>query len=103
LPENKAPLLIQIMTSQERYILSESDQKSLSSTKSDQWKWEVEEFDILYQSKLTNLVVEEIFEKGDCSLTSLEESYALHQPLLNVFLKHIQQYTGQVLTYCPIT
>ena len=55
LPENEAPLLIQIMTSQERYILSESDQKALSSTKDGQWKWEVEEFNILYQSQLTHL------------------------------------------------
>ena len=103
LPENEAPLLIQIMTSQERYILSESDQKALSSTKDGQWKWEVEEFNILYQSQLTHLVVEEIFEKGNCSLTSLEESYVLHKTLLNVLLKHVNKFSEQIYTHCPIT
>jgi hypothetical protein len=103
LPENEAPLLIQVMTSQERYILSESDQKALSSTKDGQWKWEVEEFNILYQSQLTHLVVEEIFEKGDCSLTSLKDSYELHKTLLNVLLKHLNKLSEQIYTHCPIT
>jgi len=99
----EAPVLIQIMTSQELHVLSESDQKTLSSTKSDQWKWEVEEFNILYQSQLTHLVVEEIFEKGNCSLTSLEESYVLHKTLLNVLLKHVNKFSEQIYTHCPIT
>jgi predicted dehydrogenase len=103
LPESEAPMIIEIVTTQERYLLSESEQKALCSSKSSQWKWDTIDLQLHFQSQLTDTVVQQIMDTGDCGLTTLEESYLLHKPMLEIFLLHAQKISGKKLERCDIT
>ncbi len=57
----------------------------------------------VWQSSLTNSYIEDIIEKSDCDLSTLEDSANLHKIMLNnfrVFLK--EEYDYEVVD-CPIT
>ncbi len=59
--------------------------------------------DIKYQSFLTNIVVEQIINNGECELSIYEDSALLHKILLSCFLNHINKYTNVEVKKCPIT
>lgn len=56
-----------------------------------------------YQSDLTHHIITDILTHGRCNLTPLEESYAFHKPMLEVFQHHLENVTGEKYIYCPIT
>ena len=56
-----------------------------------------------YQSDLTAKQAEQIFDTGDSYLTSLEESYLLHKPMLAAFNLHLSSILNKQVTVCPIT
>ena len=60
-------------------------------------------FDVPYQSELTNLIVEEIFDTGTCGLPLYEESARLHMPLASAYLKFINEVTASESKELPIT
>jgi len=55
------------------------------------------------QSALTSIQVEEILQSGTSQLSSLDESYQLHKPLLEAFNRHLLEITNQQTLVCPIT
>ncbi len=55
------------------------------------------------QSELTHRLVEEILERRESSLPSLEESYRVHAPLLEHFAAHLEHVTGRRYERVPIT
>lgn len=58
----------------------------------------------LFQSQLTSLVVNQLIEKGECELTTYDESSNLHTIMLNEFLKHYNKiYNSPNNKLCPIT
>lgn len=63
------------------------------------WKWREEKMSPLYQSKLTQLVLAEMLEKGSSVLPTYAESAALHLKMLTVFLRHL----GPGAQACAIT
>ena len=60
------------------------------------------QFNVPYQSRLTNHVVENILNTGTCSLTQYEESMRLHLPLITAFLDKIRLDLGPT-DVCNIT
>jgi len=55
-----------------------------------------------FQSTLTNRVVEDILQRGDCELATYDQASEIHQKMLNAFAKHFpQSQKGESL--CPIT
>ena len=55
------------------------------------------------QSALTSIQVEEILKSGTSHLSSLNESYLLHKPLLEAFNRHLSEISNQQTPICPIT
>jgi predicted dehydrogenase len=62
-----------------------------------------EGFNILFQSGLSNLFVDELIDNNTCSLTSLEESSKYHLLLFNIFREKYLQLVGKKLEEIPIT
>ncbi len=60
-------------------------------------------FDRPFQSNLTQLVTQEIFNEGTCPLTPFSSSYQLHLPLLEGLSAHFGRIRGKTFTFCPIT
>lgn len=63
-------------------------------------EWSRENLIIPYQSQLTGVLVQNLFENDTCPLTPFEDSVALHLPMLDMFLSH-PQIAGE--DKCPIT
>ena len=55
------------------------------------------------QSALTSIQVEQILQSGNSQLSSLDESYLLHKPLLEAFNHHLSDITNQQNLVCLIT
>jgi len=85
-------------------IINEATGETNISRQSNDWKWEttVEKI-VYYQSELTNIVASEILSTGNCNLTSLEESYKLHNPFLRGLNDHLEKITKIKYINCPIT
>ena len=55
------------------------------------------------QSNATAGLVEKILYEGVSTLTSLEDSYAIHRPLLDAFNRHLSLVRNESVVVCPIT
>ena len=65
---------------------------------------EQKEFDMPFQSQLTNIVIDEILSTGKCSLTPYEESATLHKVYLNCLLSHLRIVkSDETIDECRIT
>ncbi len=60
-------------------------------------------FNMELQSRLTNILIENLYDYGNCDLPSYEESEKLHKVLLLAFQEHIFNITKEEITVCPIT
>ena len=60
-------------------------------------------FDVRYQSELTGIVVDQILQTGQSSLTPLSECGIYHRPMLESFNDHFSKIFKQKIEICPIT
>lgn len=63
----------------------------------------VETFSVLYQSQLSNVIVENILASGDCPLTTYADSAAIHRPFVEGLLTFINAHSDDTYAVCPIT
>jgi hypothetical protein len=56
-----------------------------------------------YQSDLTQLVVEDLINHGECFLTNFDESVSLHLPLLHQFQNYLSAIQKKEVDFLPIT
>jgi len=56
-----------------------------------------------YQSELTGLIINEIINTNNSSLTPFKESCQLHKPMIGVYLEHINKVLNKNFLACPIT
>lgn len=94
--------ILTISTDIGQFIVLEGNRKLLSMTKENDYELKEEEFVILYQSQMTQLVLEDILLKGTSKLTKYCTSARLHlqfiRPLIEFFNKN-----GLEDKSCPIT
>ena len=64
---------------------------------------EITDFSFLYQSQLSNIVVDEILTTQQCTLTPYTESALLHKPFLETLLAFINENGSEKFNVCPIT
>lgn len=100
---SERPSVITILSRSMLYVIEEEKGLARVSRKDADWKWEEMKFRLHYQSELTHRLVEEILETGNCGLTSIEESYLIHKPLLKSLIGHLEKLTGKRYSSCPIT
>ena len=101
--ENRAPDIISIFSRAERFLISEVLGRAFCAKENNDWKWKEVQFSMPYQSEITHLAVQQIFDTGKSDLTTLEESFSLHKPMLKAFNEHLTRITGKKSTRCPIT
>jgi len=98
----EAPLLLQISTMNIRCIAKFNQNKAWISS-SPHWEWKEVDFDVPYQSKLTHLFIQQIFDENKCDLPAYSTSWQLHSPLLDSLTQHLQTYSKWREPICPIT
>jgi len=82
LPRGSNPLHLDIEFPDARLVFEESAGIGHRWDSSHAWKCQTFEATPVFQSRLTNLVVDQLIEKGDCALTTYEESTILHLSML---------------------
>lgn len=85
--KNPQDIEISIICSDRKYTIRESAQLRMVSSRPDGTQEDKKEFLTLYQSGLTNRVLNDLMTNSHCYLTPLAESIALHLP----FIKLIEQ------------
>lgn len=100
-----SPMRINIDTPKARYSIQEGGKgKIWISRAENNWSWEESNIEMPFQSQLTNLLVDELLEKGTCDLTTFEESSSLHLTFLKSLLSFIRVLKNDnSITECPIT
>lgn len=101
--ETDTPSVIHISNTDSSMIILEGSSKALQSPKGSNCEWEEVSFQVPLQSQLTCLAVQQILDTGASDLPTLEESFALHKPMLETFNQHLEKYTGQHYERIPIT
>ena len=85
------------------FEIHEPDRFLIMSERKGGWMPREQTINIPYQSELTQLVVQQLLESGNCDLTSLDDAFRLHQPLLNAFMQHLMNISENEYVRCPIT
>jgi hypothetical protein len=98
-----APLIISINSEVISCLIREGEGKAWISEKTNNWIWEEISFTTPYQSQLTNLVVQDILDTGNCDLTKYEESWDIHIPLLKSLIFYLQKQKMEEIDLCSIT
>jgi predicted dehydrogenase len=57
----------------------------------------------VFQSQLSQLVVQDLLDRGECPLTPYAESCRLHRPFLAALLDHYRRHVDAAAMACPIT
>lgn len=58
---------------------------------------------LTYQSEITDDLVYDILNSGDCKLPTLNESIAIHRVFIDAMLGHWQRHSDPAATFVPIT
>lgn len=81
-------------------IIYETLGKAIIIEKKDNWESHIVDFNVIYQSNLTNIVFESLLNNGICDLTTYDESMKIHLP----FIKSMTDYfSNNNIDGCPIT
>lgn len=97
------PLEVAITQSDRRYRVLEHNGIVQQSLAINDWKWETFDFFKPMQSELTNKVLAELVQTGDCHLTKYEDSRGYHKAILNSLMNFIFRLTGKQASMCNIT
>jgi hypothetical protein len=101
--EEVSPVLFKITSNNLNIVIDESNGWYLISEKANNWQYEIKEEKIVYfQSELTNVLVEDIFN-GRCNLPTYKEAMTLHIKFLNALIEHINSFSKVKYDFCPIT
>jgi hypothetical protein len=97
------PGLVTIRTPEKLFVVKEAARKLYAFRSANGWDCEETSYQGVFQSQMTNRVVDSLLDTGDCPLTPYEESTALHIPFLQALLGFANKQTGENKTLCPIT
>ncbi|MBU2429846.1 MAG: hypothetical protein KKH99_04055, partial [Proteobacteria bacterium] len=96
-------ICLHIVCDKYEFLIREPDKLILEFNKETGWQMEKSALTVPFQSELTYLAVQQILYEGDCDLTPLKASYALHRPMLEAFNRVIELTGKQINGICPIT
>ena len=101
--EGTAPITFEIANHRARVIVREAERKAWISREEEGWHWREVETVIPYQSELTNLLVEQLLNKGSCHLPTFTDSARLHLQHLEPILAWVNQHSENKFDYYPFT
>jgi predicted dehydrogenase len=102
-PPDAAEIPLTVHIESDGLSIAIDESKKICTLKDASGHEETMHFDILYQSQLSNTIIESIVTTGSCELTPFEESRAFHAPFLNEMLEFFNQHGDSNFTECPIT
>lgn len=102
--KGNTPVIIEIQAENANIVLSESAAKLMYALEANQWQWQEESIQMLYQSELSGVVADELLTKNTCGLSPFEWSAQCHLKLLKLFLNHKKTLNPEGdKELCPIT
>lgn len=102
--DGEAPILIEIQGEFINIVISESGGKLFYADKKNNWIWNEEPIQVLYQSGLSGIVADEVLTENTCGLVPFAWSAKCHLQLLKLFLNHKNSITSEGdKSLCPIT
>jgi hypothetical protein len=100
LPSEKNPTIVNIIGKNKHFLIDETNQKKIDMIGNQD---EQDDFIYEYASSITTKIAQNILEKDDSDLTTLENSQVLHKEIFRIFNQHIKKNTGKNMELCPIT
>lgn len=102
-PDGNAPVQVQLMNSDVRIIVRETERKAWISRSKDNWTWIETDAIIPYQSEMTTVFTESILNEGKCVLVNYEDSSKIHLQLLDPLLEFVNKHTDNTYDIYPFT
>lgn len=99
---NNSPILVEITNENFRALANETTRRTWL-LKPPQWVWKETKNSLLFQSDMTNAVVEQILKSGKCELTPYTLSSKIHLILLESLKKFINSKSSKKFDYYPFT
>lgn len=100
---SNAPHVITITGENSIFIIDETNSEIRMALSKNDWKWENRKLRVLYQSQLTGDIAEEILTKGNCNLTSFDESAQIHISYISSILEFYNKSLNKITDILPIT
>ena len=100
IPDANLPLLVNIYGDNNRHLIIDETNEYVFNTIDKNFH-----LDYVYEhpSNLTIKIANDILTKDDCQLSTLENSYYLHNELFRILCRHIEKLTHKKTKVCPIT
>lgn len=103
LAQTTAPIQFNISSDILSITIDEANGWNRMANKEFNWKQDTREEKIIYfQSELTNILLNDIFN-DNCSLPTYSEAMNLHINYLTMLIEHINSFSQTKYDYCPIT
>jgi len=99
IPDSNLSIIVNIIGQDKHIMIDETNEKVYDLIN----KEDTFEFKYEHVSDLITKIVIDILDKDSCKLTSLENSYLLHNEIFRIFNAHIKKITNEEKTLCPIT
>ena len=100
LPAVKLPGIINIIGNDKHIMINEADEKIVNlvnpADNTINFRYE-------HVSDLTNKIAQDILEKDECDLTTIDRSQTLHKEIFQIFNLHLKKITNKEQQVCPIT
>lgn len=100
---SNAPHIITITGENAIIIIDETNGELRIALSKNDWKWENKKLNIMFQSQLTGFTAEEILTKGNCGLTTFDESVKIHVSYISSILEFYNKSQKALTDTCPIT
>jgi len=97
------PAKIEIFSESKEIIVHERKAIIEISCESNNWEKEIVQLEFKYVSQLTNVIVENILENGNCVLPTFSDSSVIHIQMIKSLISYYNLVTKQELDYIPIT
>ncbi|MCA9811912.1 MAG: hypothetical protein KC483_03505 [Nitrosarchaeum sp.] len=98
LPSEKLHTIVNIVGNDKHVMIDETNQKAIDMVNGNEIRFAYE-----HASTLTTRISQDILEKDDCGLSTLEDSQGLHKEIFRMFNLHVSKVTGKNVELCPIT
>lgn len=100
----KSPMQFSITSNTLNAVIDESNGWIRIKSIDTNWNEEIKNEKIVYfQSELTNIILDEILNKGMCCLPTYEEAMKIHLVFMQTLLNFINCISNERFEYCPIT
>lgn len=101
---NTSSLTVTILNNDQRFIVQEGGTPQIHLlSKENSFKIESQDFNVEYQSALTNKLLVELLEEGLCTLPTFKEARQTHELFLIAMLEKYNKLSGSNSTILPIT